>query len=379
MTPQSMLQTLTRHRRTLHQIPEIANQEFKTQQYLLGILNDLNLDEVTPIRTGVKAVLRAKDAVSTLAFRSDIDALKIPEQVQTDWTSTHQGYMHACGHDGHMAILLGLCQLASHHRDQLRHNLVFIFQPAEEAEGGAQMMIEHGVLSDPPVDEVYGLHILPDLPLGQIGVQEGAVMAQNSMFDIDLSGKSAHGAMPHHGSDAVIAAASLIQSIYSNVLRGVNPSDNAVVTVGKMNAGTVRNIVADFAHLECICRTFSEEVNEVIMHRLEDQLRGLQAGHGVSGTITPTLYYPPVINAPIPTQKVREAVGQRAVGIRPMLIAEDFSFYQKQVPGCYFFVGSGTDQFCHSLHSPLFDFDEQVLVIALAAHWSLITGATQNQ
>lgn len=374
MTPESLLPTLIRHRRALHKIPEIANREHQTQRYLLDALYSLNLDEVTPIRTGIKAVLRVPDARGTLAFRSDIDALKVPEQVQTDWTSQNPGFMHACGHDGHMAILLGLCEMASNSRDHLRYNLVFIFQPAEEAEGGAQMMIEAGVLSDPPVDEVYGLHILPDLPMGQVGVQEGPVMAQNSMFDIDLSGKSAHGAMPHHGKDAVVAAAALIQGIYSHVLRALDPSDNAVITVGKMQAGTAHNIVADHAHLECICRTFSEQTYALLMQRLQAQLDGLKAAHGVSGSITQHVYYPPVVNAPAPTQRVRAAAGQRAVNIRPMLISEDFSFYQQHAPGCYFFIGSGTRQFCHSLHSPLFDFDERILLTALQTQWNLVSG-----
>lgn len=376
MIPLSIQQSMVRHRRALHQIPELANQERLTQQYILNALSQLELDEVTPIRTGVKAVLRVPHAKGTLAFRADMDALNVAEQTKSQWVSQHPGFMHACGHDGHMAILLGLCELATSLRDQVCYHLVFIFQPAEEAEGGAEMMIQAGVLNDPPVDYVYGLHILPDLPMGQIGVREGPVMAQNSMFDIHLTGKSAHGAMPHHGSDTVIAASTLIQNIYSHALRGLDPADQAVITIGKLQAGTARNIVAEAAHLQCICRTFSEPVYDLLMQRIQGLLDGLQASHGVAGNIIEHLYYPPVINAAVPTQRVRSAAGQHAVDIVPMMIAEDFSFFQKQIPGCYFFVGSGTQRFCHSLHSPLFDFDEGVLTIALQVQWQLVTDQT---
>ncbi|MDD2502482.1 MAG: M20 family metallopeptidase, partial [Clostridia bacterium] len=233
------------HRRWLHQYPQIGYQEEKARDYIINFLKDLNFDEIKIMaRTGIKAVIKGKEEEKTLAFRADMDALSITEETELEYASKHKGFMHACGHDGHMAMLLGFAQWLSENKENLSYNVVLLFQPSEETVGGALPMIEEGALQNPDVDCIFGYHIMPEVPQGKIGLLSGPLMASTTEFTIDLTGISAHGAMPHKGVDAILAAAHYITQMQSILTRRIDPFQQAVVTIGKFQGGEARNILA---------------------------------------------------------------------------------------------------------------------------------------
>ena len=365
------------HRRALHRMPEKGNAEVKTQAYVLGTLRQLAPDALSVMAgTGVRAVFRARDAGERprcVAFRADMDALSIPEKTGCDFASTHEGMMHACGHDGHTANLLTLARRIADNRDALACDVVLIFQPAEETTGGAQRMIEAGALDDPQVDEVYGMHLMPDIPLGKVGSCAGPLMASTTEIDFDLTGQSAHGAMPHMGTDAISAAAHLLTLLQTQVARTVDPCQSALITVGRMEAGTQRNVLAAHAHLEGIIRTLSNEVYKGLYARIEDCVRGVEATFGVTCDITSRVYFPCVENDASLHARVREILGEHYVPLAPRMIAEDFSYYQLKRPGVFVFCGCMDEQHHSPLHSDTFDFDEQALLYGLELFTRLIT------
>jgi amidohydrolase len=240
-------------------------------------------------------------------------------------------------------------------------------------------MIEEGALGDPVVDEIYGMHILPDITKGYIGLSEGPVMAQTSETDLIIEGKSAHGAMPHKGVDAVVAAAQLVGMLQSIITRSVDPYERALITVGKLTAGVRRNIIADKAVLECMIRTFSDDVYQTMKGRILAMLRGLETAYGVKTYWKDYVLYPVVDNHPYTTARVRLAAGPEiCLPIMPMMIAEDFSYYQRAVPGTFFFLGSREEERDAPLHSDKFDFDEEILFTALRIYQNLATGGKEH-
>ena len=249
------------HRRALHRIPELGYSEQKTQAYILKELQALAPDEVRVFaQTGVRAVFRGNGQGRVVAFRADIDALPVKEETGCAFASEHPGFMHACGHDGHMANLLTLARWLADHRAKLVDDVVLLFQPAEETTGGAKRMIDEGALENPHVDVVYGMHVMPDVPKGKIAACAGPIMAQTSEMNLIIHGRSAHGATPHLGCDAVTAMGHLITMLQTSVARSVDPCQQALITIGRVQAGTQRNILADEAVLEGIVRTFSNQV-----------------------------------------------------------------------------------------------------------------------
>jgi len=367
---------VTAIRRALHQIPEEGYSEYKTQEYILKYLAGLGLDKVEKVAcTGVKAVFNATNPRRTIAFRADMDALSIEEKNQHHFVSKNKGLMHACGHDGHMAILLGMASLISRHRGKLNDNIVLLFQPAEESIGGAKRMIEEGALENPKVDMIFGLHILPDIPQGKIGIRVGPVMAQTCEFDILLKGKSAHGAMPHKGVDTIVGAAHLIESLQTIMTRSIDPYEHALISIGRIYGGERRNILAEETVLEGMIRTFNDEVYDRIKGRIKDILQGMERGFAIHGDYREVTFYP-VVNNHRETTKLLEScvLPEDMIPIKPMMIAEDFSFFQKAVPGTYFFIGSQNAKkgFVHPLHSNCFDFDEEVLLYAIEVYRNLL-------
>lgn len=367
------LEPLRRHRRALHQIPEIGEEEFKTQAYLLGELEQLHPDDLRVFAgTGVRAVFRGNGKGRVLAFRSDIDALPVTEETGCSYASQHAGFMHACGHDGHMANLLCFAQWLSGHRADLADDVVLIFQPAEETVGGAKRMIDEGVLENPHVDVIYGMHMMPDVPKGKIACCAGPIMAQTCEMDFVIYGKSAHGATPHLGTDAITAMGHLLTLFQTTVARCVDPCQQALLTIGKVSAGTQRNILAEQAQMEGIVRTFSNKVYEGLEERIRADLQGIEAAFGVTTEFIKRVYYPCVENDPTEFERVKQILGDSFMQAKPRMTAEDFSYYQLSVPGVFVFCGCMDDAHQAPLHASTFDFDEEALLPGLALFTQLV-------
>lgn len=367
------LDQLRAHRRALHRIPEVGEAEFKTQTYLIGQLELLRPDDLRVFAdTGVRAVFRGNGEGRVLAFRSDIDALPVAEETGCSYASEHAGFMHACGHDGHMATLLVFAQWLSEHRDLLIDDVVLLFQPAEETIGGAKRMIDEGALENPHVDVIYGMHMMPDVPKGKISCCAGPIMAQTCEMDFIIHGKSAHGATPHLGTDAITAMGHLLTLFQTTVARCVDPCKQALLTIGKVSAGTQRNILADHAQMEGIVRTFSNAVYEGLEERIRADLKGLEAAFGVTTEFIKRVYYPCVDNDPTEFERVKTILGDAFVQEKPRMTAEDFSYYQLSVPGVFVFCGCMDEMHKSPLHASTFDFDEEALLPGLALFSELV-------
>lgn len=367
------LDQLRLHRRALHEIPEIGEAEYKTQAYILKHLESLHADDLrTFAGTGVRAVFMGNGQGRTVAFRADIDALPVREETGCAYASKHEGYMHACGHDGHMANLLVFASWLDAHRDTLIDNVVLLFQPAEETVGGAKRMIDEGALENPHVDVIYGMHMMPDIPKGKLATCAGPIMAQTCEMDFILHGRSAHGATPHLGIDAISAMGHLLTLFQTTVARSVDPCQQALITIGKVRAGEQRNILAARAEMEGIVRTFSNRVYEGLEQRIREDLKGIEAAFGVTAEFIKRVYYPCVENDAEEYERVKAAAGDRFVPAKPRMTAEDFSYYQLSVPGVFVFCGCMDEAHQAPLHASTFDFDEEALLPGLALFAGLV-------
>ncbi|MGI6112729.1 MAG: M20 metallopeptidase family protein [Mahellales bacterium] len=364
---EGLKQEIVEVRRYIHKNPEIGYREYNTNRFIKQYLISLGFDRVDIIaETGIKAVLFADNAHQTVAFRSDMDALEgVQEKNDVSYKSKVKNMMHACGHDGHIAILLGLAKYLSLNTTNLTKNVVLIFQPAEESNGGAKRMIDEGVLDDPKVDCIFGIHLFPGVEQGKVVIQKGELMAQTVEFNIEIHGKAAHGAMPHLGIDTISIAAQLINMFQSILTRTINPYDAALITFGRIMGGERRNIIAQRTVLEGILRTFSQKCNDIVIKKMNDIIQGLERSWGTKIEYTELTNYPVVYNDPYLTEQVAAmfAQGEREV-VKPLMIAEDFSFYQKKVPGLFMLLGTKNEHkgYIHPLHSDRFNFDEEVLL-----------------
>ncbi|MEZ4357664.1 MAG: M20 family metallopeptidase [Eubacteriales bacterium] len=366
-----MKNELVRIRRDLHKIPETAYSEFKTNEYIMRYLNSLNADIVSKIaKTGVKAVFYSKNATKTIAIRSDIDALPITENTGLSFASINPDFMHACGHDAHMAMALVTAKIISKIRDMLSCNMVFLFQPAEESTGGAELMIESGALSSPKVDEIYAFHVWPDVPLGKVSIKKGAVMANMCDFDIDIHGKSAHSSKPDIGIDAIEYAAHFIA--YCKDI--VKKDENAVLNIGKISGGNSRNIISDFVHMEGTLRSFDEDVFNNLRKNIKDKLSSLEKSGHVKTKYLENTFFPAVVNPNGLADKVSALLPKELLfDVEPSMASEDFAYYQKAVPGLYMFLGIGTNDKTLTLHSNDFNFDESVLELGLYIYLHILS------
>ena len=370
---ESYHEQLRMHRRALHRIPEIGEKEHKTQAYILEQLHLLSPDDLQVFAdTGVRAVFYGNGEGRTVAFRADIDALPVKEETGCSYMSQHDGFMHACGHDGHMANLLVFAIWLNVHRKELVDNVVLLFQPAEETVGGAKRMIDEGALENPHVDVIFGMHMMPDIPKGKIASCAGPIMAQTCEMDFVIHGKSAHGATPHLGKDAIMAMAHLLTLFQTTVARSVDPCQQALITVGKVFAGKQRNILAAEAQMEGIVRTFSNQVYEGLEARICDDIKGVEAAFGVEIEFIKRVYYPCVENDPEEFERIRTLLGDRFLQAKPRMTAEDFSYYQLSVPGVFVFCGCADDEHTAPLHASTFDFDEEAMLPGLALFASLV-------
>jgi amidohydrolase len=357
-----MKNELVELRRALHQIPEESYSEYKTSSLIKEYLTALKPDSISVIaKTGIKAVFNV-NADKTIAVRADIDALPIEEKNSFPYKSTHEGLMHACGHDGHMAVALCFAKLISKKKEDLKTNFVFLFQPAEETIGGADRMIKEGALIDPIVDEIYGIHLWPDVPKGKIGLRDGPLMANMCDMNIKIAGKAAHGASPQCGEDALLAAANFVVQANGILARNIDPSMPAVLNIGRIIAGDARNIVCGEALIEGTIRSFNDEVTETIKRRIKTIMEGIDHSFGTKSKYYETMGYPALINSDHLYSKVARKFDKNEMhDIIPVMMAEDFAYFTKATNGFFAFVGTGGKQ----LHSNTFDFDDEVLAHAL--------------
>lgn len=368
---------LVEWRRALHQRPELGFREQITAEFISKKLKEWGIKHQTEIaKTGIVATIEGAKAGDTalekpkvLAIRADMDALPIQEENDVPYRSQHDGIMHACGHDGHTAIALGTAYYLSQHRQDFSGTVKIIFQPAEEGPGGAKPMIEAGVLKNPDVDAIIGLHLWNVLPIGTVGVRSGALMAATEKFNCTIYGKGGHGAMPHQTIDSIVVGAQIINALQTIVARNVSPIESAVVTIGQFNAGTAVNVIADKATFAGTVRYFNPAVGETIRQRIEQIIAGICQSHGAKYEFNYSRQYPPTVNDPKIAELVRSVavnVVETPAGIVPecqTMGAEDMSFFLEAVPGCYFFLGSanGDLNLDYPHHHPKFDFDETAL------------------
>lgn len=372
----SLQPQLVEWRRHIHQRPELGFQEKLTAEYIAQKLYEWGIDYETGIaKTGTVAIIKgtkqttAPNTQKVLAIRADIDALPIQELNEVDYRSQHDGLMHACGHDGHTAIALGTAYYLNKHRQDFAGTVKIIFQPAEEGPGGAKPMIEAGVLKNPDVNGIIGLHIWNNLPLGTVGVRAGALMAAVECFNITVLGKGGHGAIPQQTVDSIVVAAQIVNALQTIVSRNVNPIDSAVVTVGEFHAGSKRNVIANTARMAGTVRYFNPDLAGFFKEKIEQITAGICQTYGANYDFEYWKLYSPVINNPEMAELVRsvaQEVIETPIGVVPecqTMGGEDMSFFLEEVPGCYFFLGSANPEkdLAYPHHHPRFDFDEIVL------------------
>lgn len=356
-------------RRAIHMHPELGFEEVETSKLVKRWLEEFGLEVKTGMaKTGVVGLLQGKRPGRTVAIRADMDALPMEELNQVPYASKIKGKMHACGHDAHVAILLGVARFFSSHRDQVRGNIKWIFQPAEEGGGGGKIMVKEGVLENPKVDAIFGAHVYPQIPMGVVGICEQEALAAADRFIIRVIGQSGHAASPHLAKDPILAAGHLITQLHCLVSRDVNPLESAVITIGKVSGGTAFNIIPDEVELLGTLRTLSSEMRETLKKRMEKVVQGIAHSFGMDHRFDFEYGYPVLINDPEMTRLVASACS-RAIGdekvknLKPSMGAEDFAYYLEKVPGSYFRLGIGNEAkgIVHPYHSSHFDIDEEVL------------------
>jgi len=370
---QSRQAELTSWRRHLHRYPELAYEEVATAGFVAEKLESFGLTVHRGLaRTGVVGTLE-RGRGRRVGLRADMDALPITEINSFDHRSQHDGRMHACGHDGHTAMLLGAAQYLAEH-GRFAGTVQFIFQPAEEAAGGAKVMMDDGLFERFPVDAVFGMHNWPGLEAGCFAMRVGPMMASMDCFDIRIEGRGAHGALPHQGIDPIAAAAHVVTALQTIVSRNVDPLDAAVVSVTKIHAGDAHNIIPPAVQLGGAIRCFDKSLRELLKRRFVEVVRGVCEGLGTSAVIEFISEYPAVLNWPEQTQLAAEAaarvVGERRVdsSAAPVMGSEDFAYMLEQVPGSYVFIGNGTGEGTCMIHNPGYDFNDTILPIG-ASYW----------
>ena len=370
--------TIISTRRDIHKHPELAFDENRTSNLIAEKLSSLGIEiQIGVGKTGVVGTLQGKDDGKTIALRADMDALPIQETSDIAYKSQNDGIMHACGHDGHTAMLLGTAEALSNISDKLNGTVKFFFQPAEEGQGGARYMIKDGVLDG--VDEVYGIHLWNYQKYGTVGVQPGPIMAAADIFEITIKGKGGHGAAPQGTQDAVLIAAHLIQTMQTIVSRNTNPIESTVVTIGQINGGYNFNIIADIVTLKGTTRAYTEDNRQLIKRRMEEIISGTEKTFGAKIELDYEDGYPPTINDYKATENLLHAakkiVGDGSGPPYLSMGGEDFSYFLQQVPGCYFLIGSAPqDREPMSVphHCSHFDIDERALLVGSSVYFQLI-------
>jgi amidohydrolase len=355
-------------RRDLHAHPELSWKETRTQAAILERLTALAIDDVRPIaRTGATALVRGGKTGPCVAWRADTDALPIPERNGLPFASTVEGVMHACGHDFHVAVALALAEALALRRSDLAGSVRFVFQPAEEASGGAEQCIADGVLERPEVERVLGLHVSADVPIGAINVAPGPFFAAPTAFRVEIKGLGGHAAAPHQSVDAVVVAAHVITALQTVVSRSLPPSDQGVLTVGKVEAGYRGNVIAESATLTGTVRSYNDRVRDLLTTRAAEIVAGVCQAFGATGTFTHRTTCPPVVNDTVVTATVldeaAEFFGPENIYAAPSMGADDMSLFLEARPGCYFWLGARNEAkgIAGRHHDPGFMVDEDAL------------------
>jgi len=371
-------------RRDLHRHPELGFEEKRTAKIVAAAMNELELQVRTEVaQTGVIALLEGSRSGPVVLMRFDMDALPIQEANDVPYASTIPGVMHACGHDGHTAVGITIARMLAERRDQLAGKVKFVFQPAEEGLGGAEGMVREGVLADPEPDYALAFHLWNERPVDWIGLTPGPVMAGAELFEVTITGKGGHGAIPHEAVDPVLTAAQLVTALQSIVSRNVDPLESAVISVTQVHAGETFNVIPERTRLRGTIRTFLPEVRKMVLRRVEEIAMGIAASMGCTAKVDIRQLTPPVVNDAELTAKVANLTA----GMFPKatlsdtevsMTSEDMAFMMQTIPGCYVLMGSNNRKkgLCESHHNPRFDFDEAVLsraaALLAAAAWSLL-------
>ncbi len=360
---------LVEWRRHFHQNPELSFQEKETSEYIASFLENLGLHVQTNLGGyGLIGILEGKKTGPTIALRADMDALPIQDEKDCSYRSQVPGVMHACGHDGHMAVLMGAASILKQFQEQIRGKIIFLFQPAEECPpGGAIKMIEDGVLEN--VDRIYGIHLWTPFPYGKIGVCSGQMLASADQFEIEVFGKGGHGGLPHEAIDSIVVASHVVVQLQSIISRQIDPLQSGVISIGKIEGGENFNAIADRCRLIGTTRSFDVNIREELLEKIETVVKSVCQIFGASYQFHVQRGYPPLINHPKEVERLVQVAkqivdDQDIVEMKPLMGAEDFAYYLQKVPGAFCMVGASPDDRVPH-HHPRFDIDERAMKIAV--------------
>jgi hippurate hydrolase len=370
---------MTGWRRHLHTIPELGRECFKTAAFVEEKLLEFGVDEIQTgfATTGIVAIINGQGNGPTIGLRADMDGLPIIETTGLEYQSTHEGRMHACGHDGHTTMLLGAAKYLCETRN-FSGRVALIFQPDEEATGGAEAMVEEGILDTFDISQVYGIHNMPDFPVGGFFTTTGPLMAGADVFDINIKGRGGHGAMPHGAVDPVLAASSIAQAIQTIVSRNVDAAERLVISVTQIHTGSVDNVIPDTAYMNGTVRSFTPEVRDLAERRLREIVAGQAASYGCEAEVVYNRGYPATYNSAegvvMATKAARDVSGDEAVvdDFEPLMGSEDFSYMLQKRSGAYLFMGQGPSA---GLHHPEYNFNDDVAPVGASFFARLVETA----
>lgn len=370
---------MTGWRRHLHTIPELGRECFETAAFVEEKLREFGVDKIQTgfATTGIVAIVNGQGDGPTIGLRADMDGLPIIETTGLDYQSTHEGRMHACGHDGHTTMLLGAAKYLCETRN-FSGRVALIFQPDEESTGGAEAMVEEGILDTFDISQVYGIHNMPDFPVGGFFTTTGPLMAGADVFDINIKGRGGHGAMPHGTVDPVLATCSIAQAIQTIVSRNVDAAERLVISVTQIHTGSVDNVIPDTAYMNGTVRSFTPEVRELAERRLREIVAGQAASYGCEAEVVYNRGYPTTYNSAegvvTATKAARDVSGVEAVvdDFEPVMGSEDFSYMLEKRPGAYLFMGQGPSA---GLHHPEYNFNDDVAPVGASFFARLVETA----
>jgi amidohydrolase len=360
-------------RRDFHRHPELGFEETRTSGIVADSLTGLGLEVQRGVgQTGVVGLLEGSKPGPTVLLRFDMDALPIQEENDVPYASSNPGVMHACGHDAHTAMGLGLAKILAPYQAQMAGTLKFVFQPAEEGLGGAFAMIADGVLRDPQPDVAFAMHVWNATPFGQVRVVPGPCMASSSVFTLTIKGRGGHGAAPHLATDPILAAAHIVAALQSIVSRNINPQDSVVVSIGQISAGTTFNVIPESATMKGTVRSYNEQLHRQIYRRILEMATEMARAFSCEATMETIAIIQAVVNSPEPTAVVHAAaskiMGSENILQQRTMASEDMGYILDEIPGCYFFIGASNEErglnFPH--HHPKFDIDERAMVNGMA-------------
>lgn len=375
MKTSTMQKTLQEWRQDFHRHPELGFEEHRTSEKVAALLSSFGIETYRGLgQTGVVGVLQCGNGTKSIALRADMDALPVHEENNFDYSSTTDGVMHACGHDGHTSMLLGAAKYLADNGG-FNGRVVFVFQPNEEHGFGAAAMLDDGLFEQHPVDAVYGMHNIPGMPLGEFATRSGPITASESLFEITIEAQGGHAALPHMGVDAIVVGSEIVSALQTIVSRKLNPGLNGVVSVTEFSSDGGRNVLPGNATLKGDARALTPAINATIESRMRQIVEGVCLAHGVKGMVEYHTAFPATINDAATTatavSAARSLLGEQSVNgeCEPKLFSEDFAHMADRKPGCYVMLGNGTEgSHCRPLHSTNYDFNDELLTIG-SSYW----------